>query len=117
MRGVGASGTPSASATSRPCAQVSIKRAVPMDAALIGGPYQGILTPSGTARSAACSWLRVLRHWMSRSAGGIWAVSSAALSTKPSGSAIALGSSSAKTAGSVTASSDCASVQCRCAIW
>ena len=40
--------TPSASATSRPCAQVSISRAVAIDAALIGGPNHGSLRPSAT---------------------------------------------------------------------
>ena len=39
----------SASATSWPCAQVSMSRAVAMDAALIGGPNQGSRAPSGSA--------------------------------------------------------------------
>ena len=45
---VGGRVTPSASATSRPCAQVSISRAVAIDAALIGGPNHGNLRPSAT---------------------------------------------------------------------
>ena len=45
--------TPSASATSRPCAQVSIRRAVAIDAALIGGPNHGSLRPSATRSSSS----------------------------------------------------------------
>ncbi len=44
-RAVGRRGTPSASATSSPCAQVSISRAVTSEATDIGGPYQGIRCP------------------------------------------------------------------------
>ena len=40
-RAVGRRVTPSVSAMSWPCAQVSISRAVTEDAALMGGPYQG----------------------------------------------------------------------------
>ncbi len=46
--------TPRASATSKPCAHVSISRAVAIDAALIGGPNQGSLRPSDTASSSSC---------------------------------------------------------------
>ena len=45
----------SASVTSRPCAQVSMSRAVAIDAALIGGPNQGSRAPSGSAASASAS--------------------------------------------------------------
>ena len=51
--------TPSASATSRPCAHVSISRAVAIDAALIGGPNHGSLRPSATASNSSCSRARV----------------------------------------------------------
>ena len=44
-------GCRSASVTSRPCAQVSISRAVAIEAALIGGPNQGSFAPSGSAAS------------------------------------------------------------------
>ncbi len=63
--------TPSASATSRPCAQVSISRAVAIDAALIGGPNHGSLRPSATVSSSSCSRARVARQSASSSAGGV----------------------------------------------
>ena len=39
--------TPSASATSSPCAQVSMKRAVAIEVGLIGGPNHGSFWPVG----------------------------------------------------------------------
>lgn len=77
-RSVGGRRIPRASATSNPCAQVSINRAVAIDAALIGGPNHSSLRPLGTASSAACSRLRVSRQSASSSAGGRAAWSSAA---------------------------------------
>ena len=77
---------PRVSATSRPCAQVSIIRAVAIDAALIGGPNQGSLRPSGTVSSASCSCPRVRRQSASSSAGAAVAtISSAPRSTNPLG--------------------------------
>ena len=62
--------TPSVSATSSPCAQVSISRAVAIDAALIGGPNHGSLRPSATVSSSSCSRSRVSRQSASRRSGG-----------------------------------------------
>ncbi len=100
-RADGVAAAPRASATSRPCAQVSISRAVAIDAALIGGPNHSSLRPSATVRSAVCRSVRVRRHRASSWSGGVTARSSAALSTKPNGSAAAAVSSSAKAASSV----------------
>ena len=69
-RAVAGRRTPRASATSRPCAQVSISRAVAIDAALIGGPNHGSLRPSATVSSSSCSRARVRRQSASSSAGG-----------------------------------------------
>ena len=46
-RSLTSGGTPSAWWTSRECAQVSMKRAVAIEVADIGGPYHGIFWPSG----------------------------------------------------------------------
>ena len=95
--------TPRASATSRPCAQVSISRAVAIDAALIGGPNHGSLRPSATASSSSCSRARVRRQSASSWSGGTAATSSAPSSTNPVGLAAATSSKAAKPASSVTA--------------
>ena len=62
--------TPSASATSSPCAQVSISRAVTSDEADIGGPYQGIRSPSGSSSTSCSRSARPCRQRSSSSAGG-----------------------------------------------
>jgi hypothetical protein len=108
--------TPSASATSRPWAQVSISRAVAIEAALIGGPNHGSLRPSATASSSSCRRSRVSRQSASRRSGGSAANSSAPASTKPVGSLAASASTAAKPASSVTAVSATRSVHSRCAI-
>ena len=61
---------PSVSATSCPCAQVSINRAVTIDAGLIGGPNHGSLVPAGTSARAAARRARPSRHHASSSTGG-----------------------------------------------
>ena len=61
--------TPSVSATSRPCAHVSISRAVAIDAALIGGPNHGSLRPSATASSSSCRRARVWRQSVKQTFG------------------------------------------------
>ena len=52
-RAVGVRATPSPSATSWPCAQYSISRAVANDVGLIGGPYQGTFVPGASVANAA----------------------------------------------------------------
>lgn len=116
-RAVGSRATPSASATSCPCAQVSISRAVAIEATLIGGPYQGSLAPAGWAASARCSASRPSRQRARSTAGGSFAPSSAASSTKVSGVARACRAARAKASGSVAESSACRSVHSRWAIW
>ena len=111
--------TPSAAATSRPCAQVSMKRAVAMEVALIGGPYHGILVPSGSSRSVC---------WTARSdparqrvedlgAARLRTLVAASASTNPSGSSIACSTSASQAALSVAAATAHSSVQARCATW
>nr|WP_233153448.1 hypothetical protein [Kineosporia sp. R_H_3] len=119
-RAVGTRVTPSASATSWPCAQVSMRRAVAIEVAAIGGPNQGSRVPSGTARSAVSSAARPVRHRASRSVPGAAAPASASRST--TSSAGRPEASSACTAarnrsGSVAASVATSSVQARWAIW
>ncbi len=117
-RAVGVRATPRASATSWPCAQVSMSRAEAMEATLIAGPYQGILVPSGASRSTFSSRCRPSRQRASR-ASGAWAATkaSAASSTNASGAARALATSSPNRSGSVAASRATSSVQLRWAIW
>jgi hypothetical protein len=115
-REVGGRVTPRASATSRPCAQVSINRAVAIDAALIGGPNHGSFLPSATRPSSSCRRARVSRQSASISAGGVVASCSAPASTKPVGLVAASARTSPKAASSVTAISDTRSVHHRCAI-
>lgn len=101
-----------------PWAQVSISRAVAMEAADIGGPYQGNRVLVAAAdRSTGCNFSRPARHRASSSAGGSAAPSSAPSSTKESGAATAFSTSPAKASASVTASSAARSVQARWAIW
>lgn len=94
-----------------------MSRAEAMDAALIGGPNHGKRVPGGCARSAACSSARPERQRASNSAGGSAAPSSAPASTKVSTAAAAFSTTEPKPSGSVTASTDCRSVQARWAIW
>lgn len=116
-RSVGAGASPSASATSRPCAQVSMSRAVAMEAADMGGPYQGNRAPAGAFRRASDSASRPARQSASNRSGGFSAPSWAPLSTKSPGAASAFSTSRANASWSVTASVEEWSVQARCAIW
>ncbi len=116
-RSVGVRRTPSASATSWPCAQVSMRRAVAMEGTAIGGPYQGSRVPWGASARACHSRSRPVRQRSSSSAGGSAAPSSAPSSTKVSGAAAALSTSAANASGAVAASRAARSVQARCAIW
>ena len=109
--------TPRASATSRPCAHVSIRRAVAIEAGLIGGPNHCSLRPSGTSRSALCRASRVTRHSASICFGGVPETSdSAAASTKPDGSVAASATICVKPGPSVTDVSATRSVHHRWAI-
>lgn len=100
---MGARVTPSASATSWACAQVSIRRAVATEAADIGGPNQGNRAPSGASRSAFSSAARPSRQRASSAAGSARAYSSAPSSTYVYGAARACSTSARKPSGSVTA--------------
>ena len=113
-RAEGGTCTPNASATSRPCAQVSMSRAVAIDGALIGGPNHSSLRPSGTVRNAACNAWRVLRQSASSWVGDSAARSSAASSTNVSIVAVAAATSSPKAASSVIDISATRSVHSRC---
>lgn len=116
-RAVGSRRTPRASATSWPCAQVSISRAVAIDGTLIGGPYQGTRVPGAAARRAASSAAWSARHPASSAAVGCAAPASAPSSTKVNGRAAASARWASKAAGSVRAVSAARSVQARWAIW
>ena len=117
QRSVCGGSMPSAPATSWPCAQVSMIRAVAIDVGLIGGPYHGIFSPSGTAASSRARSARPSRQRCISSAGGICDHSSAPSSVKPSGLAAASLSPSANASGSLMAVSDAWSVQARWPIW
>ena len=68
-RSVGGRTTPSASATSWPWAQVSMSRAVAMEAADMGGPYQGKRAPVGRGAQRLVAGRRA-PHASRRAAGG-----------------------------------------------
>ena len=93
-----------------------MSRAVAIEAADIGGPYQGNRAPAGAARRASARASRPARQSASNRAGGFPAPSSAPLSTKSPGAASAFSTSRSKAARSVTASTEEWSVQARCAI-
>lgn len=115
-RSVGGRITCNASAMSWPWAQVSMSRAVAMEAPDMGGPYQGKRTPLGAELSTLCRASRPARHSASSRAGGSPAPSSAPSSTNRSGAASAFSTSAPNAARSVAASSADRSVQARCAI-
>ena len=88
-RCVGARLTPSASATSSPCAHVSISRAVTIEVGDMLVPYQGIFCPAGTAVSAPASADRPERQRASSAPGGA-RKDSAPSSTRRDGSGAAI---------------------------
>ncbi|OLT38534.1 hypothetical protein BJF85_09535 [Saccharomonospora sp. CUA-673] len=112
-RAVGVRPTSSASATSCACAQVSIMRAVAIDAGLMSGPYHGSFRPAGTAASAACSSALPARQRRSSSVGSRRASSWAPSSTKFSPAANARCRSASNSSGVRAAISDFSSVHSR----
>ncbi len=116
-RAVGSRSTPSASATSWPCAQVSISRPVAIEATLIGGPYQGRRTPSGCSASTRPTRSRPARQRASSSAGGRAAPRAAPSSTKESGAASAASMSGWKASAPSADRRAQSSVHARWAIW
>lgn len=116
-RPVGGRVTPRAAAMSRPWAQVSIRRAVAMEAVAMGGPYQGKRAPGAAVRSASARAARPSRQAVSSAAGSCFAPSSAPSSTYRSGAASACSTSALNPSSSVTAARAARSVQFRCAIW
>src|SRR5437764_389860 len=100
-----------------PCAQVSSMRAVAIEAALIGGPYQGSFCPSGTASSAFASSSRPSRQSSRSFSGGLRAPSAAASSMCRGPTASMCSISACHRSGCAAAISAWPSVQARCAIW
>ena len=83
--------TPSASCTSRPCAQVSMNRAVAIEVADIGGPNHGIFVAVGVGPQRGGQRRRARRaSGPAARPAGTAPPARAAVSTTPSGSAMAV---------------------------
>lgn len=100
------------SAMSCPWAQVSLIRAVAIDATLIGGPNHGMREPAGTAPRSRDRPARPLRHRSRRALGWRWAPAAAPASTTSVRSVAAAAEAHRVNAGgSVMAKTACLSVQ------
>jgi hypothetical protein len=104
-RSVGARVTPSASATSSPCAQVSISRAVTADATLMSGPYHGTRADGSSSANTSSSAAREVPNQDRIAAGRRWQYRS----TRASGSTSGAASRSARKRSGVVADATAAS--------